>query len=97
MQRKYTEVVFVVYDKKRKGFVRNFNIGRDCLNGVTKNFQNAKIFNDKQEAKRLIRRFYVRTEQIVRIDRLEAKLPSVPEYSIDDFKICKLTRNYILN
>lgn len=57
MNKKINEQFFIVYDKKRKGFVFDFAVFQKQRHGITKKFQNAKCFDSSDDAKQAIEIF----------------------------------------
>lgn len=95
MQRKFIDKSFVIYDKKRKGFMINFQIDYDFLNSISKNCKNAKKFDTKKEDQHCIDTFFETARKIYNnIDannkfgnRDDWRFNRIPNYAKDDFEI----------
>lgn len=95
MQRKFIDKSFVIYDKKRKGFMMTFDICNDVLHSISRNCKNAKKFDTKKEAQHCIDKFFATARKIY--DKIEVGNTSenkddwrcnrIPNYSKDDFEI----------
>lgn len=95
MQRKFIDKSFIIYDKKRKGFMITFDICNEVLHSISSNCKNAKKFDTKKEAQHCIDNFFELATK--RYERLEENNKSenkddwrynrIPKYSKDDFEI----------